>query len=208
MEFLVDIDRIPTKGLSLEGEISFEDLRPLLSEQWVGFDGTLSLTILIEVRGDGVFARGEFRATALAACSRCAADVAFDLHNTFVAAYAPEGKKDVQFEDGVLFDISKPPVWYPLPADKIDLLEPFEEALVFALPNYPRCQDDCEIPEKWRAPDPDAESNTIDPRFQKLLEIREAMAAEPATTEKTSTKNTNSGPQSAAGETRNDKKKG
>lgn len=201
--------------------MTFGDLRPLLDEQWETFDGNLSLTIRVEARGDGVFARGEFWVRPHAICSRCAADVAYDLHETFLAAYAPEGKKDVQFEDGVLFDASKPPVWYPLPSEKIDLAEAFGEALLFALPNYPRCQDDCEVPEKWRATeelaenadkktaeDTDAEPKAIDPRFQKLQEIRDAMGPGPTKTKKASTKTANPSARGANGETSNDKTKG
>ncbi len=135
----------------------------------------------------------------------------------------------------MLFDVSKPPVWYPLPADEIDLSEAFGEALLFALPDYPRCADDCEVPEKWRATgelaaaaetepregdddqdedqdkDVDAppSAETVDPRFQKLLEIRNAMAADTSgANAKTSDTTTSPTAKGAAGETSNDRKKG
>jgi uncharacterized metal-binding protein YceD (DUF177 family) len=204
VDLLVNIDRIPTKGLLLEGEITFEELRPLLSEQWQTLDGNLSLTIRVDVRGDGVFARGDMRLRPSASCSRCAADVVYDIHETFLAAFAPEGddKKELQFDDGVIFDAKKPPIWYPLPKETLDLNEAFGEALQFALPSYPRCHEDCEIPEQWRVTeeittktDPGTGGSGVDPRFAKLQEIRDAMIA------KSSKKQTVS-------ETKNDSKKG
>ena len=51
-------------------------------------------------------------------------------------------------------------------------------------------------------------SETVDPRFQKLLEIRNAMAAETNKAVKTSDTMTSPTAKGAAGETSNDSKKG
>lgn len=177
MDFVLHLDRIPESGLDVVEAVPFDEVRSLVSDQWLGFEAPLAVTLRIERHGDAVSAMGRLQARIVGACSRCAADVVHVLDEHFAAIFTGADDNDVKLGDGVSGAAIGGHEWYPIQGDTIDLSEPFRDALALGLPDYPRCPEgtcDPEV-ERFLVREGDEEPKTVDPRLAKLVELRERL---------------------------------
>jgi|GEM_PF-5405823 len=178
MEFVLHLDRIPESGLDVVEAVPFDEVRELVSDQWLGFESPLDVTLRIERHGDAVSAMGRVRGRVVGACSRCAADVVCVLDEHFAAIFTGADDNDVKLGDGVSGAAAGGHEWYPIQGEAIDLTELFRDALTFGLPDYPRCaegQCDPDV-ERYLVHEGDEEhKGAVDPRLAKLIELRERL---------------------------------
>jgi len=177
MDWVLALDRIPESGLDIEARVPYSELKDLVTEQWRPLDDALELSLHLERHGKGVSGQWRLSAHLSFACSRCAEECEFELEREFAVAWAPEGTNEVAFGEGLEVDPELPPEWYPLEGEAIDLQLPFRDELAMALPEYPRCSEECKglcptCGKNWNEGPCTCQAHPVDPRLGKLLDLK------------------------------------
>lgn len=177
MDPIVRIDHIPGRGLDIDEVLTSEAVADVLPEGWTCADPGLALSLRVERHGDGILARGRLSGRLDGACSRCAMDLSIPLEAVLVCAFANQDSGNLHFEDGMTFSGGEEPDWYPIDGETIDLGVAVGEQIVLAMPDYPRCREDCKgvcvsCGVNFNDTSCSCEEERVDPRLRKLVEIR------------------------------------
>ncbi len=182
MSFTHVVDKIPAAGLEFTEVLSTEWLGRALGDAFrpVGVPGEAKLEVARE--GTSVVVDGELTFTAEFTCSRCAEDVQvthlLPVRLSFVVGEEPEESEE-EADDLDTFGMAadREVIFYQGP--EVDLEAPLVEVIIFALPAYPLCAEDCrgvcvDCGQNRNAlPGGDCRcaEKRVDPRFAKLASI-------------------------------------
>ncbi len=130
---------------------------------------TATLNVRLDVVTDGIWASGNFQATAVGECSRCLDEVRYDVDTDFEGLYLYPGA-EVE-EDGDSDDL------YEFDGENIDLEPAIVDAVVTQLPFRPLCEPDCpglcDQCGAQLADDPDHAHEVLDPRWSALNVVKD-----------------------------------
>lgn len=105
--------------------------------------GTAELDFYIE--GDNVFGRGELAATVELACSRCLNAVNYNVAESLMVTYLPEGQVPSEDEEDLPDDEASAEAedTYAYEGEELDVEPMLRERLLLAIPYAPLCKDEC-----------------------------------------------------------------
>ncbi len=119
-------------------------------------DGPVDITLTLERIPDGIVARGTLRATWVAECSNCLAEVRNELTIGV----------DELFEKSPLEGDT-----YPIDDHELDLEQLARDALLLELPLAPHCEGVCTAPTAVGVTVSDASTERTDPRWAALADL-------------------------------------
>lgn len=155
---LVKVEEIQESGLDLNEQVDARFMGELLAEDAgdAGFraDQGFRYHVRLQKVGDGILVNGDFKASVLAPCKRCLADVRMELPVRFTLNLVPEALLRAEDDDlGGGEDDEKGPLAGSFrleDADEetfdgktIDLDPILREQILLALPMHVVCNDDC-----------------------------------------------------------------
>lgn len=134
---IIDIDRLPKDGFSLNRDFDFPSL-DLVEEEAV-FLEPVRAEMTIKRVGDEIWIKGRVTTKISFVCSRCLAPYTFPIDSRFDLVYLPEDVHELKEELG---DEDMDTLFYQ--GKKIDLREVILEQLNLTFPPKPLCSESCE----------------------------------------------------------------
>ncbi len=143
MEFSYTVDRIPPSGLDVDGEVT---------QQWVDFalgdlhrakDGSYALRLTLKRRDKNVIVDGDIDVAFDFDCSRCAEEASGRLAVPIRLAFAEGSEDDDEEGDIEVWGLDGERELTLYSGSIVELESPVIEQIVFALPDYPVCREEC-----------------------------------------------------------------
>jgi len=135
----VHLAAIPDEGLSIAfqaGDAIWDGLKEMMFEAYPEGD------LFVEKRGQDVFIKGRFSATAILSCSRCLDNYPFPVDVSLRHTLQPSHKGKVQGEDQELFPEDLEYGYYEDDIIQLDRL--IEEHFILSVPMKPLCKQECQ----------------------------------------------------------------
>jgi len=133
---IIDIDRLPVKGLEITKD--FEFFNSELVEEEAVFLEPVHTEIIIRRAGDEILLKGKISTTMSFICCRCLSPFEYDIDSTFDMVYLPEELEEEK-EQLETEDLHKS-FYYN---GRIDLRRIILEQLNLTFPTRPLCTQDC-----------------------------------------------------------------
>lgn len=127
MSLTVNLRHLERDPLSLEGELSAEELDLLNLDELMRMTQPLEYELEVERLDDGILAQGSLRLVLDCECARCLKPFPFELNLEHWAAHLP-----LEGEDAVTIN-----------NDSVDLTPAIREDILLGLPQRPLCKPDC-----------------------------------------------------------------
>jgi len=127
MPLLINLRHLERDPLSLEGELSAEELEMLNLDELMRMTQPLEYELEVERLDDGILAQGSLRLVLDCECARCLKPFPFQLNLDNWAAHLP-----LEGEDAVTIN-----------NDSVDLTPAIREDILLELPQRPLCKPDC-----------------------------------------------------------------
>lgn len=133
---IIDIDRLPKKGIRLERDFEFSNLEVV--EEEAVFLEPVHAEVTVRREGDEVFIKGTVKTVISFVCSRCLVPYEYPLEARFDLVYLPEELEEPKEElDSQDLETS---FYY---SRRVDLKEVILEQLNLSFPVKPLCSEDC-----------------------------------------------------------------
>ena len=148
---LIDVSRVDAEGDRLEGEVECVNV----NEEFVKSFGGLRYRLEAQVFGTELLLRGHLEQDFDLVCSRCGKD----------------------FDDTIKVEDYTASFEIPENSSEIDVTDDLREAVLLALPNYPKCSEDCTGLEQTEEVPPDSRWSALDSLKSVLFVALSAFAA-------------------------------
>ena len=138
---VIDVLRIPDEGLSLNVEVSAEELRlPQAAE--VTFPNPVRILGYLSQVAEQVYFQGTIAGTMSMPCSRCVETMTHDFEVETQVMFLPPSAAD-SHDDSEAVGLEDEPDLYTHDGMKLDLAPPVYDQVVLAFPVQPLCRPDC-----------------------------------------------------------------